>query len=136
MPKFPTFSQLVTENDRQRGEKYQKTQGLFSVLLRDTSVLMDDLVSDPSKYEDGVYNLLLDLAAGRKKLESLAPEEMQLLDRAVIDFNHPRRDTPKPLPQIQPKATKAEETDEEKEVEYQEPTISPIRGVEPYWWLK
>lgn len=49
--------------------------------------MLDDLLRDPKKYEEGVSELLQELVGGRKTLESLSAEEMTVLDRATLDLN-------------------------------------------------
>jgi hypothetical protein len=140
-PTFPTFSQLV-EEDRRRQSAVSATKqtGLFSELLGDPQTLLQDLISDPDKYEDGVYNLLLPLVSGQRKLEDLNPEERALLDRAVVDYSQaakppPPPEPPTPPPKKEKTAAKGGEPIEE-EIEYHESNPFPQGAPGAYWWLR
>lgn len=132
-PTFPTFSQLVQESERQRVARETKPTGLFAELLGDPQVLLTDLLSNPDKYEDGVYSLLLPLVSGRRKLTDLAPDERQLLDHAVIDYSQARR-TPREPAAPPPPPSREEPISEE--IEYHEPSPFPQGEPGAYWWLK
>jgi hypothetical protein len=112
-----------------------KREGLFSALLGDPEILLHDLLSDPSKYEEGVSNLVQDLASGQRSINDLEPHEMELLDRATIDFSQPRRSRqePKPAP---PPAPKIEPPEFDELVEIGEPMKLPPKLANAYWWLK
>lgn len=101
-------------------------------LLGDPKVLMQDVLSDPDKYEEEVFSLTQDLASGRRAMSDLKEHEMQLLDRATIDFTQPRRikqeARPEPPPP-KPKELKADEEDGE-------PAALPPEMASAYWWLK
>jgi hypothetical protein len=112
----------------------QRDEGLFSALIGNPNVLLSDLMENPNKYEDGVYNLLLDLSSNQKDPKSLSPTDQDLLNRATLDYNAPNRRPPAPVPKppepkkVSPKA---------REIEYHEPVRSPFPGkAPPYWWLK
>lgn len=79
--------------------------------------MLDDLLRDPSKYEEGVSELLQELVGGRRTLESLSAEEMQVLDRATIDLNRsssrtPSKDSGASSPKTKPGAS-SESSEEE-----------------------
>ena len=134
-PTFPAFSQLVQEDARnQIAAGGTKPTGLFAELLGDPQALLQDLISDPDKYEDGVYSLLLPLVSGQRKLEELAPEERQLLDRAVIDFNQAERPQLKSKPEAPAPPPKKEPR--ERGIEYREPSPFPTGAPDAYWWLR
>lgn len=132
-PTFPTFSALTVEAGKLQPER-TKRDGLFAALLKDPRVLLQDLLDSPSKYEDGVASLLQDLVGGRRSLEDLSPAEMQLLDRAVLDYTRPIKiPAPKPVPAPSPRAQETKDRD----VEYPMGDKAPsLDGLEPYWWLK
>ena len=131
-PTFPTFTALAT---LQEDQQTPRPSGLYVSLLDDPKVLLQDLLSNPAKYEPGVAELLQDLVAGRREHGALSTQQSELLDRAVIDFTQPnRRREVVPPPVVKPKpAPKVSEP----LVEAPEPTPAPIlSGMEPFWWLK
>jgi len=128
-PTFPSFTALVSMSDLP--QKGPQRDGLFGALLRDPRVLLQDLLANPEKYEDGVASLVQELAAGSRKLDDLAPAEVELLDRATVDFNQPTRRR-----EVSPDPTPVQRTTEP-DVEYTAPKAAPsLNGLEPYWWLK
>jgi len=79
--------------------------------------MLDDLLRDPKKYEEGVSELLQELVGGRRTLESLSPEDMMVLDRATLDLNRSSSnahssDSDASSPQKKP-TTSSEESKEE-----------------------
>ena len=131
-PTFPAFSQLVLEDARQRAARETRPTGLFAELLGDPQILLQDLLSDPNKYEDGVYSLLLHLVSGQRKLADLSQDERNLLNRAVIDFSQARR--ARPEPGTPPPSSKEDPISEE--IEYHEPSPFPAGAPDAYWWLR
>jgi hypothetical protein len=106
-----------------------RSSGLFNGLVKDPNLLLSDYLKSPEKYEQGVYELLLDLTGGRRKFQDLRPEEQNLLDRSVLDFSAPAR-KPEPPP---PPAVK--QSPLVREIEYHEPEAIPHPSGEiPYWW--
>jgi hypothetical protein len=93
---------------------------LFENLLGEPSILYSDLLEDPKRYEEGVAELLLLLITGRKKLSELNDMELNLLDRATIEFSqvHHQKPTALKLPVPTPSEP---ETSEEKDIPYIEP---------------
>ena len=127
VPSFSSFS-ISTDSAITPSGAAATHSGLFKALVGDPNIMMSDYLENPAKYEEGVYDLLLDLTAGHRSLQELKPEEQEILDRAVIDFNSPNR-RPVPPPPPPPK-----ESPKEQEIEYHEPVSSPFRGEVPYWW--
>jgi hypothetical protein len=128
-PTFPAFTALAATSELPQAEP--KRGGLFSELLRDPKVLLQDLLANPEKYEDGVASLVQELVASNRSLNDLSPAETELLDRATLDFSQPtRRREVTPAP-VQAQKTAAPS------VEYNTPQTAPsLDGLEPYWWLK
>jgi len=127
-PTFPTFTALAATSELPQAKP--KRCGLFSELLRDPKVLLQDLLANPEKYEDGVASLVQELVASNRNLDDLNLDETELLDRATLDFSQPsrRREVdPAPAP-VQKTASP--------NVEYNTSRAAPeLDGVEPYWWL-
>lgn len=127
-PTFPTLSALATTKEKPQPTS-TSSNGLFQALLRDPAVLLQGLLDDPTRYEEGVGAVVQDLVSGRRKFEDLSPAESTLLDRATIDFAQPvRRKTaaaPVPTRRGVPSAPKPKP-----------PSKAPsVAGMEPYWWL-
>jgi len=129
-PTFPTFGALVTLSE-DRPEARPKREGLYHSLLGDPQPILQDLLANPQKYEPGVAELVQDLASSRKKTNELSTREVELLDRATIDFSQPTRRKPVEQAPVQPKKTVTPS------LRYNEPKDSPdLAGMDPYWWLK
>jgi hypothetical protein len=124
--------------------KHVRGRGLFESLIADPRVLFHGLLEDPESYEDGVSELLQNLVSGRAKREELTPQELQLLDRATLEFASAKRPKPPggpparaPQQQQQSKVTPPEEV----ELIYQEKG-PPIPDMElpdsppTNWWKK
>ena len=133
-PRFPTFSELVSESVGESvSEIPSKPSGLFSAMLGDPQVLYHDLLDDPSRYEEGVSSLLQGLISGQQELSEISASDMELLDRAVLDYNQPKR--PKPEAQLSPAPKRIKRA--AAEPEHRPPQIPGLpENVEPYWWLK
>jgi hypothetical protein len=151
-PRFPTFSELVEEHAKERQSASTQSSSLFHGLIGNPAVLFEDLLADPSRYEDGVAELLQLVIGGVKKLEDLTPEEMQLLDRAAFEFAQAPKKTPKPLspaPKEEPEEFE-ELYEKDAEVRYHESSAQPdftldyafdgAAGTEDkppsFWWKK
>jgi len=80
--------------------------GLFSAYLGRPEPLFQDLVHDPSRYEEGVDVLLQRLISG-ETVAQLKPEEVDLLNRATLEFLQP---TPKEPVVAQKEASKTSAT--------------------------
>lgn len=129
-PTFPTFSALTVENERSQTDR--KRDGLYSSLLGNPQVLLQDLLANPAKYESGVAELLQELHTSKRKLEDLTTAETELLDRATVDFTQPNRSKPvqpPPVKKTEPRPVRYNKTEPSKPA----PTVN---GMEPYWWLK
>jgi len=72
----------------------ERQSGLFTALLGDPKVLYYEILEDPERFEDGVSDLVQQLVAGARTLESLTRDEHNLLDRATLDWSTPRHRTP------------------------------------------
>jgi len=59
---------------------------LFESLIADERVLFHGLLEDPERYEEGTSELLQQLVSGQKKREELSLQELELLDRATLEF--------------------------------------------------
>lgn len=101
--------------------------------MGDPGVLYQDLLENPSKYEDAVLPLVQSLVTEQRALHELSDEEMRSLDRATLDFSQPARQTAPPEP-VAPPAPRRGESD----VVYQDPDVkSPFPDGKPdaFWWL-
>jgi hypothetical protein len=128
-PTFPTFSALVTAAGKQP-DSGPRRGGLFVDLLKDPQVLLQDLLAAPHKYEEGVSPLVQDLVSGRRKTEDLSRAEMELLDRAVLDYAHPSRSKP-----VTPEPKKPRRKTKPEPIRYPKGDLPKVDGLEPYWWL-
>jgi hypothetical protein len=126
-PTFPTFSALVARVSQPPNET--KRDGLFSALLRDPKILLQDLLVNPEKYEDGVASLVQELVSSNRGLDDLNSNEMELLDRATLDFSQVARRREVVPPSVQ----RAEAPKVERDTDTAAPSLN---GMEPYWWLK
>lgn len=148
-PRFPSFAELVElDREQQATPRSTKQEGLFLNLLRDPRILYAALLDAPDAYEEGVAELLLELITGQKTNSSLTEEQLNLLDRATLEFNQHSHKEPQSLQQKVAPVEKPESADseEEREIEYHEsgsslphtgPTI-PMPEEEPatHWWQK
>jgi hypothetical protein len=83
----------------------ERPKGMFEGLLGDLSVLHEDLVRHPEKYEAEVRALIIRrVGEGRTGTEYLSPQELELLDRATLDFAQTARpkQAPKRIQRQQP----------------------------------
>lgn len=136
--RFPTSSELVGRV-AQGGSAPQPAR-LFETLVGDPNVLLQSLLRCPAKYESGVAELLQKLTSGSSKLSTLSGDELDLLDRAVIDFNRPDI-PPKSRAVVPPKALRPllEEPEQEEEgYETHEDGDPQPKTAElpPYWWTR
>lgn len=129
--RFPTLEELATPSIAD-GYVSSNMPGLFSSLVGDPNVLLDDLLRSPEKYETGVDILLQELASGSKSLSSLKLDEQELLDRATLDLS--RSSSKKPEPPSRPKM---------KSVDPVDPPPQPIdlkelvaEGLDPFWFTR
>ena len=124
-PRFPTFSELVTESVP---EKPKRARGLFAELLGSSAeTLFGDLLDHPDKYEDGVAELVQQLISGAKKLEELSEQERDLLNRATLDFAHnpPRKQDA----ELRVAPAPPSPYSDEQEIEMEMP------AADAFWWL-
>lgn len=103
-PTFPTLFQLAAE--AQTTPLPAPSVGLFEALIGDPTVLYQELLEDPARFDPEVADLLQLLVAGQKKLDELEPNERLLLDAAVVDFASPKS---QPEPQKLPPEPKADQ---------------------------
>ena len=89
------FSELLGENGTER--KPERKAGLFESLIGDPTIIFQSLLDDPARYEDGVAELLQELIYRRKRIEDLTEEELELLNRAALEFTQ-GKPTKKELP--------------------------------------
>ena len=156
-PTFASFSEIVAEDGTPKETARGHTQkGLFEAYLGDPRVLYYELIEDPSRFEDGVSDLVQQLVGGMKQLEQLSPAEKRLLDRATLSWAEPRhrpsgdsltRSSSTPLPVKEPPATYAEALeDPDIELEYREhgapvpildADLGDISAEAPptFWWV-
>lgn len=89
----------------------------------------------PDKYEPEAIELIWALRTFEKKLPDLTPEELRILDRAVIDYAGP---DPKPEPVRQaPKTPPAPKVEKPKgpEEEPTEKVAEPVDQLTANWWV-
>lgn len=122
--------------------------GLFLSLLRDPAVLYRDYLDHPEKYDEQTAQLLMELISRTKTLETLTPEDMELLNKATMNFAQPTRPLPKKQSNERYSAsvqqTSSESKEEEDEVEWHGPNMRlppmeipvDIPTVPTKWWDK
>lgn len=125
--RFPTFQDLVLA-DQAPAPRKQHDKGLFKTLIGNPAVLHQDLLRSPAKYDERLLPLLQRLLVDPAELDRLSPNENELLNLAVYDYN---RDLPSPRPVPPPSVTKQAEHAPESQPD--EPL--EIDGLKPYWWL-
>jgi hypothetical protein len=131
---FPTFSQLVQE-ENVPSEKKTRAGGLFSDLFGgDPLVLLQDVLDHPGKYEEGVYSLVLALAVKQRKVDDLTSAELQTLNHAALDFYH-RPVTKEQLP-YSTRTVPERKEDDERDIEHNEDSPFPENAPAAYWWLR
>lgn len=147
-PRFPTFLELTQQHQTETETPASRRRGLFEQLLGEPSILYNDLLDDPEKYEEGVAQLLLLLIGGKKSLDQLTVEESHLLDRATLDFNIPTSHKPESLTVPIPTRPPEDDSGDERDIEYHEPMRSsqppmpvheldsPLEGSPSFWWQK
>jgi hypothetical protein len=130
---FPTLSELAGAVSQVVPE--QKPKRLFDALLGDPKLLMHDLLDHPENYEEGLLELLIALVGGKSQAEC-TEDELALLDRAVMDFNHPQPALKKQIKVASTKTTSPpEQLDYTDEIEaLEDPTDFP-GDLQPHWWL-
>lgn len=123
---FPTLDELMTPATESVSAS-SSTPGLFSNLVGDPAILLNDLVRDPKKYDPGVEILLQELLSGQKSLKTLDRDDMEMLDRATLDLS--RSSSSEPVKPLQ-KATAAP-MEPPAEMDTGEIDLS---GLDPYWF--
>jgi hypothetical protein len=148
-PRFPTLSELAAPPIASPASSPRR--GLFVSLVGDPTVMFDDLLRSPEKYEEGVSDLLLGMVTGRRSLKDLSPEEMEVLDRATVDLNR-KTSSSKPdsspekslatAPQqtssedseLQKEAAEAKEAKAEERAEAMPADLVPDEEMIPFWF--
>lgn len=135
--KPPTLSELAQGIQNHGVETSAKPRlepdGLFTHLVREPNVMLEDLLSCPSKYEEGVLELLQRLVSGASKFSSLSMDEQDLLNRATLDLNRSAPKTAEALPQKEVEPPNWELDQYQSEGDEGPPQLPD--GMEPYWWL-
>lgn len=144
---FPSWFELAGAVDT--GTRPEPKQELFSALIGDARVLFQELLDDPSRFEEGVAELLQQLINSRRTFEEMTPEERDLLNRAAIDFATNKSAAPKKVETPSegggmPAAARAamSSEDEEPELEWGEsgrhvPLSAELPDSPPtFWWQK
>jgi hypothetical protein len=110
---------------------------LFSVYVKDPSVLQRDVLTRPAHYDDDSKKLIESLCDGTKSLEELSRKESTLLDLAVIQYASAS------APESQSPEVEREESDEEVEhlsdddlPTHDVPELSLPPEVATFWWQK
>lgn len=85
-PVFPTLQELL--GSETTATPAAKQERLFSALLGDPHLLWQDLLRSPTRYEDGVAELVQRLISASATISTLSERELALLDRATLDFNY------------------------------------------------
>lgn len=119
----------------------ERRKGLFESLIADPRVLFHGLLDSPESYESGVSELLQNLVSGQKKREDLTGEELQLLDRATVEFAAGKRPQPAGGATRSREAAPKRTPPEEVELIYQErgphlPDMDLPESPPTRWWTK
>ncbi len=138
-PTFPTFFELAGASVTETSPAPSKE--LFQSLIGDPRVLFQELLEDPSRFDEGVAESLQELISG-KPFNELERSQRDLLNKATIDFATNKRPT-KPK-EAAPKqrlsaAEKAAEEDDEPELEWGShgPRLAPPdapSAMPTFWW--
>jgi|SRR5688572_29259070 len=126
--RFPTLSELAQAPSV--SPPSSSDSGLFSTLVGHPEHMLDDLLRDPEKYEEGVAELLQSLVAGSKSLQRLSMEERDLLDRATLDLNRSSYKKPSP-PLADSSAPKTPEKSSESSSEEKEEGLPKEKVAQP-----
>lgn len=111
-------------------------QGLFNGLMRGhVEILAQDILDHPERYSPEALTLVQQILERQKSLETLAPSERSVLDRATLDFatfvppsvKHERKPPP-PKPRVRTQVAAVEEPVPGVDV--------PVTEMPAYWWLK
>lgn len=127
-PRFPTLSELTSPPPASPAPS--SVSGLFASLIGDPTVIFDDLLRNPEKYEPRVQGLLLDLMSGRRRLAELPTEEREILDRATLDWNRKTSSSPpSPSPTTSSESEKLKSSSEDSVRRTKEAEVEPEREV-------
>lgn len=142
-PKFPSVQELLSNNHpllrlAEQPKPKPPSWGLLQELLGgELSVLANDVVFHPERYDDPARALLTEIASNPSRAQNLSDTEREVLNRAVIDFAAFK---PQPkVPPVPPKRTPAsvpkvlleEESGRAPQIEED----GPGGTMSPYWWL-
>jgi hypothetical protein len=132
-PRLPSWSEVASTGGASAASSVEP--GLFSSLIGNPLVLLEDYLREPSKYEESTEQLLQELAAGTKTLDVLSSEEMSVLDRATLDYNRklPAKTAAAPAPSK--KEADDESSSEDDAFEEQMPAdLMPAHDLVPDWF--
>ena len=139
--KVPSLQDLLASSEVPSGaapeNSAKRPSGLFSALVQDPRILYEDLLREPSKYNQELLPLLTKLLSGSADVNSVSAAEKRLLDEAVHDL------VKKPSSNVLPAQSKSstqsrqkkpeQKTEEPEEQLHEEPVDA--NGLRPYWWL-
>lgn len=131
--RLPTLSELAEAQSLVIQQPRSEPDGLFTQLVSEPTVMLQDLLDCPQKYESGVLELLQRLASGHSKFYELSASEQDLLNQATLDLSRPAPKLAATDPQ-----KKVEPPDRELDQYQTEGDEGPPQlpdGMEPYWWV-
>ena len=140
--KFPSFSEMVSQQITPSSPS--TNEGLFSTLVRDPLVLYREYLDDPERFPQEAGTLLTQLVTQQKDLNTLTPEDMEVLNQATVEFaQHSPEPEPTPEPSKPPHQDLFGEEGEE-ELEWQPGGQLPTRPAVDLpdtapgadWWAK
>lgn len=138
-PRFPTLSELTTSPPTSAAPS--RGQSLYSALIGNPNVLLEDLVRRPEHYERGVAELLQELSSGQRTLDGLSTSELALLDRATVDWNQSYSATPSTqektaMDRASGASSRSSSTDELDDDDEEMPDdLIPEGEINPTWYL-
>lgn len=79
-----------------------RRSGLFDALVGEPRTLYYEMLEDPSRFEEGAMDVVLQLVTGQRTNSSLSSTEQSLLDRATLDWARPRHKPSGGAPSVAP----------------------------------
>ena len=124
-PTFPTMEELIEEQQRLSLGSVPSPKSLYEVLVGSPEVLYQESLDDPEKFDQQTQVLLEQMMRG-KRFTELNPKEIELLNKATIEYAQTPPSRKKEASVPSPNKVEAVSVVEEDTAESELP---------PYWWL-